>query len=122
MANNEDVKALPNIVTPNNPIIFNEDVCSGCNTCVEVCVMDIMLPNPEPGKPPILLYPDECYYDGLCVKNCPLWQQGAIKLNHPLNQRVRWKRKDTGEHFRLGMQNPPPPNDTPPVGGWDAHS
>ena len=118
--NNEDVRVYPNIITPRNPVIFDEDVCTGCNLCVEACVMDLMMPNPEKGKPPVIIYPDECYYDGLCVVSCPLWQEGSIKLNHPLNQRVRWKRKDSGEHFRLGMPNPPPPNDKPPIGGWDA--
>jgi NAD-dependent dihydropyrimidine dehydrogenase PreA subunit len=115
----EKIEAFPNIVTPNNPVLFNEDVCNGCNICVEICVMDILLPNPAQGEPPIILYPEECYYDGLCVQNCPLWHEGAIRLNHPLNQRVRWKRKPTGEHFRIGMVNPPPPINKPPVGGWD---
>ena len=114
----EDVRVYPNIVTPRNPVVFDEDVCTGCNICVDVCVMDLMMPNPEKGKPPIIVYPDECYYDGLCVLNCPLWQEGSIKLVHPLNQRVRWKRKESGEHFRLGMPNPPPANNKPPVGGW----
>jgi NAD-dependent dihydropyrimidine dehydrogenase PreA subunit len=120
--NPEDIRIFPNIITPANPVIFDENVCNGCNACVEHCVMDIFQPNPEKGKPPIVLYPDECYYDGLCVQNCPLWHEGAIKLNHPLNQRVRWKRKATGEHFRLGMADPPPPNNRPPVGGWDVKS
>ncbi|MEM1556555.1 MAG: hypothetical protein QXR84_04895 [Candidatus Bathyarchaeia archaeon] len=31
---------------------------------------------------------------------------------------VRWKRKETGEHFRVEMPNPPPPNLRPPVSGW----
>jgi NAD-dependent dihydropyrimidine dehydrogenase PreA subunit len=116
----EDVRMFPNMVTPNNPVVFDATVCNGCNACVQICVMDILMPNPEKGQPPVILYPDECYYDGLCVTNCPLWQKGAITLNHPLNQRVRWKRKATGEHFRLGMPNPPPPNNRPPVGGWEA--
>jgi NAD-dependent dihydropyrimidine dehydrogenase PreA subunit len=112
----EDARMFPNTVTPSNPIIFDENVCIGCNICVDICVMDILLPNPEADKPPIILYRDECYYDGQCVISCPLWEKGAIKLNQPLNQRVRWKRKTTGEHFRLGMPNPPP-NNEPPVGG-----
>ena len=115
----EDVHMFPNPVTPRDPVVFNEEVCNGCNNCVEVCVMDVLVPNPETGKPPIILYPDECYYDGLCVQNCPLWREGAIIISHPLNQRVRWKRKETGEHFRLGMPNPPPPNTKPPVSGWN---
>lgn len=114
----QEVSYFPNVVTPADPVVFNPEVCNGCNTCVSLCVMDILLPNPEKGNPPVLLYPDECYYDGLCVINCPLWKQGAIKLNHPLNQRVRWKRKANGEHFRLGMPDPPPPNTRPPSGGW----
>ena len=78
----EAVRMFPNIVTPSNPVIFDENVCTGCNICVDICVMDILMPNPEADKPPIILYPDECYYDGLCVSNCPVWQKGAIKLNN----------------------------------------
>jgi hypothetical protein len=37
-------------------------------------------------------------------------------VEYPLNQRVGWKRKATGEYFRIGMKNPPPPNTRPPVG------
>ena len=116
----EDVRMFPNKTIPTNPIIFNEQVCNGCNNCVEVCVTDILMPNPEKGKPPIMLYPDECWYDGLCVSNCPLWQKGAITFNLPLDQKVRWKKKATGEHFRIGMLNPPAPNTRPPAGGWKA--
>jgi ferredoxin len=119
MTEPKDIRMFPNKITPNDPVIFDAKVCNGCNTCVEICVMDLLMPNPEPGKPPVVLYPDECAYDGLCVKYCPLWQQGAIRLNTPLIQRLRWKRKATGEHFRIGMADPPAPDDRPPVGGWD---
>ena len=115
----EEVRYFPNQITPNDPVTFDPQVCTGCNSCVEQCGMDILMPNPEKGKPPVVLYPDECYYEGTCVINCPKWQLGAIKLNHPLTPRVRWKRKSTGEHFRLGMPNPPPPNIRPPSGGWE---
>ena len=95
------VYAVPNLVTPNKPIVFNEDACNGCNRCVEVCLSDVFMPNPEKGKPPILIYPDECYFGGACVMECPMKDKGAIKLQYPLMQRVRWKRKETGEHFRV---------------------
>ncbi len=119
---NDDIRMFPNTVTPGTPVVFDEKVCNGCNVCVERCVMDIFMPNPEKGKPPIILYPDECYYDGLCVANCPLWQKGAIALRHPMNQQARFKRKATGEDFRIGMPDPPPPNTRPPVSGWDARA
>jgi formate dehydrogenase major subunit len=66
------------------------------------------------GEPPVLMYPDECWFCGCCVAHCPV--PGAIRMEHPLNQRIGWKRKETGEYFRIGMKNPPPPNTRPPVG------
>lgn len=114
----EKVYVVPNQITPNKPVIFNETFCKGCNICVETCSMDVFMPNPEKGKPPFVVYPDECMYCGSCVDMCPPKFEGAIRLEHPLMQKVRWKRKETGEHFRIGMPDPPPPNKRPPVGGW----
>lgn len=107
--------AAPNLVTPNRPVVFDPRVCTGCNWCVEVCQSDVFVPHPRKGEPPIILYPDECWYCGCCVKECPLHEKGAIQQNWPLMLRVRWKSKETGEHFRVGMPNPPPPNTRPPA-------
>lgn len=63
--------------------------------------------------PPIVLFPDECWFCGTCVEECPV--EGAIRMEHPLNQKVGWKRKETGELFRLGMKNPPPPYTKPAI-------
>jgi NAD-dependent dihydropyrimidine dehydrogenase PreA subunit len=93
------VYAVPNPPTPGRPVVFDPGLCTGCNTCVTVCIEDIFIPNPEAGRPPVIVYPEECWYCGVCVDDCPT--EGAIRLNHPLQQRVRWKRKATGEHFRL---------------------
>ena len=93
---------------------INDELCLRCNTCVNVCLTDVLVPNPNKTKPPIMLYPDECWFCGSCVEHCPV--SGAIKMNHPLNLRIGWKRKETGEYFRVGMSNPPPPNTRPPVG------
>ena len=70
------------------PLRFDESICVGCNLCVSVCQVDIMIPNPESGKPPIVLYPGECYYCGSCVMACP--NKGAIKLQHPLMNQTRF--------------------------------
>jgi len=75
-----------------NPIIFNDDICIGCNKCMEVCQVDIYIPNPEDGKPPIVIFPGECWYCGCCVGECP--KPGAIKLNQLLMNRVHWKPKN----------------------------
>ena len=107
---------VANPLAPCQSIVIDEELCIACNQCVEVCRTDVLLPNPEKGKPPVVLYPDECWFCASCVEHCP--KPGAIKMVHPLNQRIGWKRKETGEYFRVGMKNPPPPNRRPPVGGW----
>jgi formate hydrogenlyase subunit 6/NADH:ubiquinone oxidoreductase subunit I len=110
------VYMVPNPPMPNRVLSFDEEKCIGCNLCVEVCPTDVLMPNPEKHKPPIVLYAEECWYCGGCVEECT--QSGAITLLHPTSQRisVNWKRKETGEYFRLGMKNPPPPNLTPVSG------
>jgi formate hydrogenlyase subunit 6/NADH:ubiquinone oxidoreductase subunit I len=72
-----------------------------------------MVPGTQKGDQPIVLYPDECSFCGCCVDHCP--KPGAIRVEHPLNQRVGWKRKNTGQWYRIGMKNPPPPITKPPV-------
>ena len=91
--------AFPNLCTPSTPLLFDEELCIGCNACIDICQVDILIPNHEKGKPPLVLYPEECWYGGCCIEACPI--PGAIKLNHPLPQRVRWKTKATNEHYRV---------------------
>lgn len=88
----------PNPMTPCTCVTFDPERCVGCNLCVEVCRCDVLMPNPEAGKPPIVLYPDECWFCGCCVDDCP---RGANQMHHPLNQKIAWKRKETGELFRI---------------------
>ena len=82
------ISALPNITTPNTPVIFNPEHCMGCNTCVNVCQVDVFIPNPEKGNPPIILHPDECWYCGCCVMECPLFDQGAIRMKWHFTKNV----------------------------------
>ena len=74
------------------PLVFDSDLCSGCNKCIEVCQVDILIPNPKKGLPPIVLFPDECWYEGCCVDVCP--KSGAIKLNTPKLDIIKWKNKE----------------------------
>jgi NAD-dependent dihydropyrimidine dehydrogenase PreA subunit len=73
------------------PLTFNQEICDGCNKCVEVCQVDIFVPHPNKGNPPLVAYPGECWYGGCCVAICP--RPGAIKLNMPLMNRAYWKKK-----------------------------
>ena len=76
------------------PVVFNNEVCNGCNLCVEICPMDILEPHSTKGHPPSLKYPEECCYDGVCFERCPLRDKGAIKVIPPLPMRVSILRGD----------------------------
>jgi NAD-dependent dihydropyrimidine dehydrogenase PreA subunit len=115
MANN--AYSVPSQNATGVVIYIDPALCNGCNTCVEVCRQHVFLPSPVKGKPPTALNTEECWFAGCCVLHCPI--PGALKVIHPLMQRVGWKRKDTGEYFRIGMKNPPPPNTRPPVDWGD---
>ena len=83
MPQDKEVYALPNITTPNNPVIFNPDICNGCNTLRESLPGRCLYP--QPGKRPTArssCIPDECWYCGCCVNDCP--RPGAITFNWPL--------------------------------------
>ena len=54
-----------------HPILYDETKCVGCNACVNICQVDILIPSPEKGMHPIVLYPGECYYCGACVMARP---------------------------------------------------
>ena len=100
-----DIKALlvPNPPAPCQAIHIDPELCTGCNSCVEVCRMDVLAPNPQKGQPPLVLYPDECWFCGCCITHCP---EEANRMEHPLNQRMGWKRKATGEFTRVGIHDP----------------
>lgn len=62
-------------------IQIDSDLCTNCNTCVEVCLMDIL----ERGEDkPGVAYPEECWYCGACMMDCPT---DAIKLVLPYSMR-----------------------------------
>ena len=70
------------------PIVFDETKCVGCNRCANICQVDIFLPNAQKGKPPVVVWPGECYYCGSCVMVCP--NPGAIRLQHPLMNQAKF--------------------------------
>jgi formate hydrogenlyase subunit 6/NADH:ubiquinone oxidoreductase subunit I len=68
-------------------IYFKEDVCTGCNLCVDVCMCDALVPNPVKGKPPVEMYPEECWFCGCCMTFCPQLEKGAIQIVTPFPMR-----------------------------------
>lgn len=95
---------VPNPTGPTVAVAIDPELCIGCNDCANVCRIQTILPNPEPGKPPVVVYPDECWYCGTCVEVC---RTGALEMRFPINLKVFFKRKDTGEIFRVGTTHTP---------------
>lgn len=77
---------------PAQPVTFDAEKCIGCLRCMEVCQIDVFLPPAEKGQPPVVAYPDECWYCGCCVMEC---SRDAIKLHHPLMNQTRWVTKES---------------------------
>lgn len=95
---------LPNPTGPTQAVSINPELCVGCNHCANICRTQTIMPNPTPGRPPILMYPDECWYCACCVEAC---HTGALQMHLPINQRILFKRKETGEVFRIGQADGP---------------
>ena len=93
----KEVYTFPNITSPANPLTYDSEICTGCNTCVDHFQVDVLVPNPEKGQPPVVLHPDECWYCGCCINDCPT---GAITINWPLQQRAYWQDKVTRKVLR----------------------
>ena len=70
------------------PIIYNQELCIGCNRCAAVCQADVLVHSVNKGEHPIVMYPGECWYCGACVMECP--KKGAIKLQHPLMNEAKF--------------------------------
>lgn len=114
MANNE-AYILPNHSGPTVAVAIDPSLCIGCNSCADICRIQTILPNPEQGGVPVVAYPDECWYCGCCVEACPT---GALEMRLPINQRVFFKDKQTGEVFRIGGAEAPAKSFFRPPYGW----
>lgn len=77
---------------PAEPLTFDSGKCIGCNRCLEACQIDVLVPSQKRDAHPVVAFPDECWYCGSCVMECPT---GAIHLRHPLMNQARWVEKSS---------------------------
>lgn len=111
----DEIYIVPNHSGPTVAVEIDEDLCIGCNSCADICRIQTILPNPEKGKPPVVAYPEECWYCGCCVEAC---MSGALKMRLPIGQRLLFKDKASGQIFRLGADDAPEKSYFRPPYGW----
>ena len=75
-----------------NHIYIDGEICNGCNNCYEICMSDVFEKNPEKKKPPVVRYPEECWFCGCCITHCPFGDKGAIEIMTPFMMRGGFKR------------------------------
>jgi adenylylsulfate reductase subunit B len=71
------------------PPEINEDICTRCGKCVDTCTEDVYFGS-EPGKVPLVTYPEFCFHCNCCVEECPVQ---AIKLRVPLPMVLLYKKE-----------------------------
>ncbi len=66
------------------PPIIDKKKCIGCNTCAEICPVDVIR-KVGAKEVPDIRYPDECWHCNSCVLDCP---EKAISLRIPLHTQL----------------------------------
>lgn len=70
------------------PPIIDEDKCTHCGICVDICTEDVFFGSPKKQLPQVT-YPHECVYCNACVEECPA--KGAVRLRLPLPMMLMYK-------------------------------
>ncbi|MBP1731624.1 MAG: ferredoxin [Deltaproteobacteria bacterium] len=69
------------------PPLIDEEKCTRCGTCVDICQSDVFA-MPTEATIPDASHADECWHCGACVMECPA---EAIRLRIPLPMMVCYK-------------------------------
>ncbi len=56
------------------------DECTGCEVCVDMCPGDVLRMDSERNIP-VVAYPDECWYCGVCRLECAV---DAVTFHFPI--------------------------------------
>ncbi len=72
------------------PPEIDQEKCTGCGSCREVCTEDVFFGDPRRRDAPVpeVTYPDACVHCNLCVEACP---SEAMWLRTPLVMHVPYK-------------------------------
>jgi adenylylsulfate reductase subunit B len=63
------------------PPVIDKKLCNCCGICYNICPQDVFSFDKKQKQVPAIAYPEECWYCGACVVDCP---KGAVSLKLPL--------------------------------------
>jgi len=63
------------------PPVIDKKLCNCCGICYDICPQDVFYFDRGRKEVPAIPYPQECWYCGACVVDCP---KGAVSLDLPL--------------------------------------
>jgi adenylylsulfate reductase subunit B len=63
------------------PPVIDNNLCNFCGICYNVCPQDVFAIEKQSRRVPEIAYPQECWYCGACVVDCP---RAAVSLDLPL--------------------------------------
>jgi adenylylsulfate reductase subunit B len=63
------------------PPVIDKKLCDFCGFCYDVCPQDVFQFEKKRKEAPAVSYPQECWYCGACVVDCP---KTAVSLTLPL--------------------------------------
>lgn len=73
------------------PPVIDQNKCTRCATCFDVCAEDVYF-GTEEGQLPLISYPEFCFHCNCCVEECPA---DAITLRIPLPEMLLYKREES---------------------------
>jgi len=71
------------------PPVIDQNKCTRCATCFDVCAEDVYF-GTEEGQLPVISYPEFCFHCNCCVEECPA---DAITLRIPLPEMLLYKKE-----------------------------
>ena len=80
----QHMRPLRDLKEKDMPPVINQELCTGCGTCADICPMNVF-EHDSPRTAPRIVYGEECWHCNACVLDCP---KQAIELRFPLHYMV----------------------------------
>ena len=77
----QHMRPLRDLKEKDMPPVINQELCTGCGTCADICPMNVF-EHDSPRTAPRIVYGEECWHCNACVLDCPA---KAVSLRLPLN-------------------------------------